>query len=231
MRISPIIVALDVETTKDVEKILRRLGNTVDFYKVGLKLFIHYGPEIIAFLKRRRKKVFLDLKLHDIPNTVAEACREAVRHRADLITVHASGGGEMMRAAVVAAAEEAKRRGLDRPYLMGVTVLTSMDSLKELGLPANPARQVLRLARLSYDSGLDGVICSPLEIKALRKKFPRGFKIVTPGVRPAGSATHDQKRVKTPQEAFQLGANAVVIGRPVLEAKDPAGLVRQILAG
>ncbi|HCU25853.1 MAG TPA: orotidine-5'-phosphate decarboxylase [Deltaproteobacteria bacterium] len=217
-KVSPLIVALDVASRKDVEKILDRLGTAVDFYKIGLRLFIHYGPDIVAYVKRRRKKVFLDLKLHDIPNTVAEACREAVRLKVDMLTLHAGGGAEMMRAAADAVLEESQKKKIPAPALMGVTVLTSMDSLEELGLAVSPAKQVLRLAKLARESGLDGVICSPHEIQMLRAALGRDFKIVTPGVRPAGSELGDQKRVKTPEQAFALGADAVVMGRPILQA-------------
>ncbi|MFO1464713.1 MAG: orotidine-5'-phosphate decarboxylase [bacterium] len=230
-KLSPLIVALDVETLRDVEKILQKLGPAVDFYKVGLKLFTHYGPEVLKLLRRKRKRVFLDLKFHDIPNTAAEACREAVVHRVDMLTLHASGGSEMMAAAVRATREESKKRKLPAPFLMGVTVLTSMDSLAELGLKTPPARQVLRLAQLAAGAGMDGVICSPQEIELLRAQLPRRFKIVTPGVRPAGADRGDQKRVKTPEEAFRLGADAIVMGRPILASPDPRALVTSILRG
>lgn len=228
-KISPLIVALDVESIRDVEKILKTLGSTVDFYKVGLKLFTHYGPDILKLLKRKRKKIFLDLKFHDIPNTVAEACREAVRLKVDMLTLHAGGGSEMMRKAVEATKEEARARKTPAPLLMGVTVLTSMDSLKEFGLKATPTAQVARLARLAQAAGMDGVICSPQEIGMLRRDLPRAFKIVTPGVRPAGADKGDQKRVKTPEEAFALGADAIVVGRPVIASGDPLSVVRRIL--
>ncbi len=228
-KLSPLIVALDVDTVRDVEAILKKLGPAVDFYKVGLKLFTHYGPDILKLLRRKKKRIFLDLKFHDIPNTVAEACREAVDYRVQMLTLHASGGSAMMGAAVAATREEAKRRKIPAPLLMGVTVLTSMDSLAELGLEISPAEQVRRLARLASDSGMDGVICSPHEIEMLRQELPKAFKIVTPGVRPAGADQGDQKRVKTPQEAFALGADAVVMGRPILRAERPQDLVRAIV--
>ncbi|HEX5035524.1 MAG TPA: orotidine-5'-phosphate decarboxylase [bacterium] len=226
-KLSPLIVALDVETMRDVEGVLKKLGPTVDFYKVGLKLFTHYGPDSVKWLRRKRKRIFLDLKLHDIPNTVAEACREAVRLKVDMLTLHASGGSEMMRTAAAAAKEEAKKAKAELPYLMAVTVLTSMDSLGELGLDVTPAEQVGRLARLAHQSGMAGVICSPQEIRLIRGETPRSFKVVTPGVRPAGAERGDQKRVKTPEEAFADGADAVVVGRPILQAKDP----RRVAAG
>lgn len=228
-KLSPLIVALDVESMREVEGVLKKLGSAVDFYKVGLKLFTHYGPETVKWLRRKGKRVFLDLKLHDIPNTVAEACREAVRLKVDMLTLHASGGSEMMKTAVAAAKEEAKKAKSDSPYLMAVTVLTSMDSLDELGLKVSPADQVCRLAHLAHASGMSGVICSPQEIALIRDELPRSFKIVTPGVRPVGADKGDQKRVKTPEEAFADGADAVVVGRPILQAKDPRQVVAQIL--
>ncbi len=228
-KLSKLIVALDLDSIREVESILKKLGPAVDFYKVGLKLFTHYGPDVLKLLKRRRKRIFLDLKFHDIPNTVAEACREAVRNRVEMLTLHASGGSEMMRAAAAATREEARRRKVPAPFLMGVTVLTSMDSLAEFGLAATPAEQVGRLARLAQAAGMDGVICSPQEIAMLRAALPRSFKIVTPGVRPAGADRGDQKRVKTPEEAFALGADAVVVGRPILAAADPKRVAMEIL--
>ncbi len=228
-KISKLIVALDLDSAREVEAILKKLGPAVDFYKVGLKLFTHYGPDVLKLLKRRRKRIFLDLKFHDIPNTVAEACREAVRNRVEMLTLHASGGSEMMRAAAAATREEARRRKVPAPFLMGVTVLTSMDSLAEFGLAATPAEQVGRLARLAQAAGMDGVICSPQEIAMLRAALPKAFKIVTPGVRPAGADRGDQKRVKTPEEAFALGADAVVVGRPILAAADPKRVAMEIL--
>ncbi|HKX12242.1 MAG TPA: orotidine-5'-phosphate decarboxylase [bacterium] len=228
-KLSPLIVALDVESMREVESVMKKLGPAVDFYKVGLKLFTHYGPDSVKWLRRKRKRIFLDLKLHDIPNTVAEACREAVRLKVDMLTLHASGGSEMMKTAVAAAREEAKKVKVDLPYLMAVTVLTSMDSLGELGLDATPADQVRRLAGLAHRSGMAGVICSPREIRLIRGELPRSFKVVTPGVRPAGAEKGDQKRVKTPEEAFADGADAVVVGRPILQAKDPRQVAADIL--
>lgn len=230
MKVSKLIVALDVEDKRRVEKILAKLGPAIDFYKVGLRLFTHYGPEILQLLKRHRKKIFLDLKLHDIPTTVAQACGEIVRHRVQMFTVHCSGGRAMLEAAVQTVKEESKRLKIPKPDVMGVTVLTSMDLLDEIGINSMPEVQVLRLAKLAADSGLDGVICSPREIGPLKESSPKKFKIVTPGVRPEGTSADDQKRVMTPQEAFRLGADAVVVGRPILQAEDPLKMVRQILA-
>lgn len=229
MKPASLIVALDVENLQEVRKVVARLGASVVFYKVGLRLFTHYGPDVVRLLKKQRKKVFLDLKLHDIPNTVAEACREAVALKVDMLTVHTLGGQEMMAAAAGAARDEARARKIPKPWVMGVTVLTSMSSLKEIGIKKKTSAQVLDLAALALRSGLDGVISSPLEIKALRSRFHKKLKIVTPGIRPAGSAANDQKRVMTPAEAFAAGADAIVVGRPILQAKDPQQVVREIL--
>jgi len=228
-RISPLIVALDVENIREVERVLKVLGPGVDFYKVGLRLFTHYGPDILKLLKKKRKKIFLDLKLHDIPNTVAEACREIARHRVQMLTLHASGGKAMMSAAAAAIAEESRRLKIPKPFVMGVTVLTSMENLSEIGVPLPTEVQVLRLAKLASEAKLDGVICSPHEIAAIREVFGKKIKIVTPGVRPQGSESNDQKRVKTPQEAFALGTDSVVVGRPILKAKHPREVVASIL--
>lgn len=232
-QISPLIVALDVDNLKDVERLIVKLGPQVSFYKVGLKLYTRYGPEVLGLLKKKRKQIFLDLKLYDIPNTVAEACREATRHKVQLITLHASGGREMMTQAAEATRQEAKRLKISKPKLLGVTVLTSMDALalRETGVPRSPQAQVVKLAQLAQRSGMEGVVCSPQELKMLQNKFPKNFLKITPGIRPQGSDLGDQRRVMTPAQAFQLGANAIVVGRPILQAKDPAQVVRKILQG
>jgi len=228
--LSPLIVALDLDTKKEVEALLTRLGSMVRAYKVGMKLYTRYGPELLKLLKAKRKQIFLDLKFHDIPNTVAEACAEATRHGVDMLTVHCSGGGEMLRAAVKACRESAKKFRRQPPLVLGVTVLTSMSSLKEIGINTSIQTQVLHLAQLARRSGLGGVVCSPQEISLLRGKLPRTFRIVTPGIRPAGSPQGDQKRVRTPAEAYGQGADALVVGRPIYQAADPIGVARDILA-
>jgi orotidine-5'-phosphate decarboxylase len=173
---------------------------------------------------------FLDLKLHDIPNTVAGGIRAVVELEPTVITIHTAGGPAMMRAAAETASEEARRLGVPRPRLLGVTVLTSLNraDLEATGVAADPSSQVLRLARLARESGLDGVICSPLEIAALRKECGKEFVLMVPGIRPAGSSIGDQKRVMTPAEAVRLGANHLVIGRPITEAADPASAAEAI---
>ncbi len=226
---SPLIVALDLDDLAEVRSLVQSLGSQVLFYKVGLKLFTRHGPDLLRFLQSENKFIFLDLKFHDIPNTVAEACREATRWKVQMLTLHASGGGEMMRAAARAVREEAQLLGVRAPLLMGVTVLTSMNSLQELGVPRSPKAQVKKLARLAFDSGLDGVICSPQEIQTLRRFLPETFCIVTPGVRPPGSDPGDQKRIATPEQAWRWGASAVVMGRPIFSASDPRAEVAEIL--
>ncbi len=198
-----IIVALDVKTKTEAMALVSELSEAVIF-KVGLELFTSEGPELIADLQKLGKKVFLDLKLHDIPNTVAEAVRAGVRHGVSLMTIHASGGADMMAAAVGAAAEESEKRSIPRPLLLGVTVLTS-----------------LKDAHLTQ-IGMDGVVSSPQEIEILRKEIGRSFLIVTPGIRPAWASSDDQKRIMTPGQAFQKGADYLVIGRPITRADSPA---------
>lgn len=230
--LSPLIVALDVPSLKDVERLVAKLGAQVKCYKVGLKLYTRYGPDVLGVLKKKRKQIFLDLKLHDIPNTVAEACVEATKHRVQLLTLHASGGREMMEAAARATQQEAGRLKISPPKLLGVTVLTSMDQtgLSETGVSRSPRAQVVKLAQLAHRAGLDGIVCSPQELATLQDKLPKKFLRVTPGIRPAGASLGDQKRVMTPKQAFDLGAHAIVVGRPILQAKDPSQVVEEILA-
>jgi orotidine-5'-phosphate decarboxylase len=177
--------------------------------------------------------VFLDLKFHDIPNTVAKAVAAAVRLDVQMLTVHASGGTEMLRAARRAAEETAGNLGREAPLILGVTVLTSLDSneLSEIGFQANAARQVERLAGLAVKAGLNGLVCSPLEVVALRQMLPSRMQLVTPGIRAPGERADDQKRTLSPGEAIAAGATWLVIGRPIYAAPDPAGTVKTILAG
>ena len=220
---SRIIVALDVKTKAEALALVSELSEAVIF-KVGLELFTSEGPELIKDLQKLDKKVFLDLKLHDIPNTVAEAVRAGVRHRVSLMTIHASGGADMMAAAVAAAAEESEKRSIPRPLLLGVTVLTSLKDaqLTQVGMSTPTESQVLRLAWLAAGAGMDGVVSSPQEIELLRKEIGRSFLIVTPGIRPAWASADDQKRILTPGQAFQKGADYLVIGRPITKAASPA---------
>jgi len=226
-----VIVALDVKTKTEALSLISQLPEAVIF-KVGLELFTSEGPSLVRDIQERGKKVFLDLKLHDIPNTVAEAVRAGVRHGAALMTIHAAGGAEMMAAAAAAASDESAKRGVPRPLLMGVTVLTSLkdEQLLQVGMSVPTSGQVLRLAKLAAASGMDGVISSPQEIELLRREMARGFLIVTPGIRPAWASADDQKRIMTPGQALSLGADYLVIGRPVTRADSPPQAFQRIVA-
>jgi len=225
-----IIIALDVKNKTEALDLARRLPRAV-LFKVGLELFTAEGPELLRELGREGKGLFLDLKLHDIPNTVAQAVRSGARHGVRMMTLHASGGSEMMARAAEAAAETASREGVPRPLLLGVTVLTSLADadLAALGLAASARDQVVRLARLAEGAGLDGVVSSAKEIEAVRAETRKDFQVVTPGIRPAWAAADDQKRVMTPAEAVRLGADRLVIGRPVTRADDPQRAFDRIL--
>ncbi len=196
--------------------------------KVGKELFTRSGPELVRELTARGFDVFLDLKFHDIPNTVAQACRAAADLGVWMVNVHAQGGRKMMMAAREALAEY----GNERPLLIAVTILTSLgaDELAEVGLQGTPAENVLRLATLTQDCGLDGVVCSPLEAADLRQRLGGGFRLITPGVRPAGAAQDDQRRVMTPAQAVAAGASYLVIGRPITQAPDPIAALHAINA-
>ncbi|HHY59081.1 MAG TPA: orotidine-5'-phosphate decarboxylase [Clostridia bacterium] len=227
-----LIVALDYDTMAEVERLLDRLQGQVSFYKVGLQLFSRNGPRVIQYLVDQGAKVFADLKLHDIPNTVAKATRALTALGVNIIDVHVSGGTEMMRAAAKAATEAAEEYGVVKPAVIGVTVLTSLDrnSLAELGWPGEDITQLaVRWARMAQEAGLDGVVASPLEAKAIREACGEDFIIVTPGIRPRAVGTHDQKRVTTPREAIALGASHLVVGRAITEAENPQAMVASIL--
>jgi len=225
-----IIVALDVNTLKEEERLLDILSPHVQVFKIGMELFYSCGLKAIELVKKYDRDIFLDLKFHDIPNTVYAASKAAVRFGVFMFNVHASGGIDMMQKAVEGAEEESEKLGISRPKILGVTVLTSMDNeaLKKIGINKSPEEQVLNLARLTKDAGLDGVVASPEEISVIRKAIGKDFLIVTPGVRPEGSDAGDQKRVATPKEAFQRGADYIVIGRPVTKAKDPVKVLESI---
>ncbi|MFC1667424.1 orotidine-5'-phosphate decarboxylase [Candidatus Omnitrophota bacterium] len=218
-----IIIALDVSTIKDAERLLDILSPHIGIFKVGMELFYSCGPKAINIIKQYDKYVFLDLKFYDIPNTVHCSARAATRLGVFMFNVHASGGSDMMKGALEGAGEESQKLGIDRPRILGVTVLTSMDekTLQQVGINKKPGKQVSDLARLTKMSGLDGVVASPQETAGIRKETGKDFLIVTPGVRPAGSERGDQKRIATPREAIDAGADYIVIGRPVTKAKDP----------
>jgi len=219
-----LIVALDVSTAAAARKIVAAVGDSAHAYKVGMQLYTAEGPSIVRELVGSGRRVFLDLKYHDIPNTVGAAVREAARLGATMLTVHASGGGKMLRAAV----EAAQKPGV---LVLGVTVLTSLDDVElgKIGLRGGALDQVLRLAALALSNGCKGVVASALEAAALREEFGHDFTIVTPGVRLAGSGPNDQARVVTPSEAISAGASHIVVGRPITEASDPAAEARAIL--
>jgi orotidine-5'-phosphate decarboxylase len=219
-----LILALDVEAASEARKLFAALREVAGAFKIGSQLFTAAGPQFVREMVAAGARIFLDLKFHDIPNTVAAAGVEAARMGVFMFNVHASGGSEMMRRTAEAVSEVSEREGLIRPKVIGVTVLTSADAetLAEVGINAEPERQVVKLARLSEASGLDGVVASPLEISAVRAAIEqRDFLIVAPGVRPTGVATHDQRRVMTPAEAVRAGADYLVVGRAVLNAPDP----------
>jgi orotidine-5'-phosphate decarboxylase len=227
-----LIVALDVETAHEAREIVASLRGQAGMFKVGSQLFTAAGPDVVREIVGAGERVFLDLKFHDIPNTVAAASREAVRLGVSLFNVHASGGGEMMRRAAEATAEAAEHEGLTRPQLIGVTVLTSADAatLAEVGIQTSPLEHATMLAQLADRCGLDGVVASPHEVARVREAVSRReFVIVTPGVRPASIAHDDQKRVMTPFEAVRAGADYVVIGRAILNALDRARAVADII--
>ncbi len=225
-----VIIALDVNTLKEEERLLNILSPHVQIFKIGMELFYSCGLKAIELVKKYDRDIFLDIKFHDIPNTVCQSSKAAVRFGVLMFNVHASGGMDMMQEAVEGAEEESEKLGISRPKILGVTVLTSMDSeaLKKTGINKSPEEQVLNLARLAKDAGLDGVVASPEEISVIRKAMGKDFLIVTPGVRPEGSDSGDQKRVATPKEAFQRGADYIVIGRPVTKAKDPVKVLESI---
>lgn len=230
MERNPIIVALDVPTAERALELSASLAPHVGAVKVGLELFIAAGPAIVREIKSRGARVFLDLKLHDIPHTVSRAVAAAVELGVDMLTIHTSGGAEMM-----AAAEAASRKvpeGRTPPLLLGVTILTSMDSnaIAEVGFAPNVGHQVERLASLASRSGLRGLVCSALEVAALRRILPAEFQLVTPGIRLADSVPDDQKRTLTPREALAAGANWLVIGRPIHAAPDPVAAAKAIVA-
>lgn len=229
-----IIFALDVNGAAEIDRYAEMLSGKVGMFKVGKELFTSCGPEAVKAVQRHGGQVFLDLKYHDIPNTVAKAMLEAARLGVQLANLHALGGAEMMEAA---AATVHKEFGDDRPRLLAVTILTSstQETLRRVGIEHPIQDMVVRLARLAQDSGMDGVVASPLEIGLIRAACGPDFLIVTPGVRPTFAAADDQKRIMTPVEAVAAGADYLVIGRPIAKAADPAAaadlIADEIVAG
>ncbi|CAN5850545.1 orotidine-5'-phosphate decarboxylase [soil metagenome] len=227
-----LIVALDVATERRARELVDSLRGIVGMFKIGSQLFTEAGPKIVSEMANSGNAVFLDLKFHDIPNTVARAALAATRLGVSIFSVHASGGREMMRRTADAVSELATSEGLKRPSVIAVTVLTSSDAtlLSEVGIDSEPEFQVRRLSLLAEASGMDGVVASPREVRLVRSTVRgSGFLIITPGVRPAGVALDDQKRVMTPAQAIRAGADYIVVGRPITSAKDPVESAGQIL--
>ena len=227
-----LIVALDVDSQAQAERLAERLDGLVRRFKIGSQLFTAGGPAVVEAIHKRGAEVFLDLKFHDIPNTVAGAAREAARLGVFMFNVHASGGLAMMKAAADGAAAAARELSVRRPLAIAVTVLTSLDRdalHRELGVASSVEGHVLRLAELAREAGLDGTVASPVEIAAIRRSLGAAWVIVTPGVRPAGSAAGDQSRIATPAAAARAGAHYLVVGRPITAAPDPAKAAEAIL--
>lgn len=223
-----LILALDAPSPGDVAPVLRRLAGRVRWVKIGLEMYTACGPDCVREVADLGFDVFLDLKLHDIPNTIARAVESAARLPVKMLTLHAAGGREMMSQAA-----QAQRRAAPHLLLLGVTLLTSLgeNDLRDIGITAALEAQVVRLAKLAVDSGLGGLVCSPLEIAPLRAQLPPRVKLVTPGIRPAAAAgSDDQKRVMTPAEAARAGADFIVLGRPIFKAPDPVAAAEAILA-
>lgn len=219
-----IIVALDVPTAEEALGLVKKLSPHTGLFKIGLQLYTVAGPEVVRAVRDLGGRIFLDLKLHDIPNTVGRAVESAGSLGVEMLTVHLSGGRTMIEAAVKAAPTEM--------LLLGVTVLTSSDesTLRETGVTSSVEEQVVRLAQLGADCGVGGLVASPLELSVLRRALGAEIKIVTPGIRPAGAAANDQKRATTPAEALKAGADFLVIGRPITAAPDPRAALEQIVA-
>jgi len=221
-----LIVALDVSSAAQARQIVQSIGESASTYKVGKQLFTAEGPQIVRDLVASGRKIFLDLKFHDIPNTVAGAVGEAAKLGVTMLTVHASGGSKMLKAAAEAAAQSASK-----PMVLAVTVLTSLSDadLSELGVAGSVATQVLRLGAIARNAGCGGLVASALEARELRLELGNDFAIVTPGVRPAGTAVGDQARVLTPAEAIAAGATYLVVGRPILAAPDQSDAAGRIV--
>lgn len=215
-----IILALDVDSLPRARYFINKLYPKIKIFKVGPHLFTAYGPKIIRLIQKKGGEVFLDLKFYDIPNTVANAVRQAVRLKIKMLTLHISGGKEMLERTVDAAKQESLRLKIRRPLLVGITVLTSQET--------NPD-EVIRLAKQAIACGLDGVVCSAQEAGLLKKRIKRKFIIVTPGIRSGKEKADDQKRTATVKEAIKAGSDFLVIGRPILKAKDPVEAVRELL--
>jgi orotidine-5'-phosphate decarboxylase len=222
-----IIVALDVPKSSDIPQIVESLPEEIDFYKVGLEIFTAEGPKCLEYLNENKKRIFLDLKLHDIPRTVANAVTSAAQHNVGLLTVHACGGRAMLKAA----AEAAAKFGDKAPKLLAITTLTSLDQsdLEDLGIHRSVAEHTAAMGKLAIDCGIDGLVCSALEVGEFRRTLGSKPILVTPGIRPSGASVGDQKRVATPSSAIKDGASYLVIGRPIVQAENPFEAATAIL--
>lgn len=229
---NPIIVALDVPVAEKALQLAAELAPVVGAFKIGSELFTSAGPDIVKKIRATGAAVFLDLKFHDIPNTVAKAVAAATRLDVQMLTIHTGGGLEMMQAAEQSAQQTAQQSGRPAPLVLGVTILTSMDSneLSEVGMQNNVGHQVERLANLAVRAGLRGLVCSPLEIADLRQFLPSEMQLVTPGIRTGAEKSDDQKRTLTPKEAIDAGASWLVIGRPIYAAENPRAAAEKILS-
>ena len=225
-----IIVALDFPTQEAACHLVDELGDTIQYYKVGLELFLNSRGSILDELKKRHKKIFLDLKFHDIPNTVAQAARWATKLGVDMFNVHASGGSDMLKATMTAISDTCAQENLPLPTIIGVTILTSFDEagLARVGFRENIQTTALNLATLCHEANLSGVVCSPHEVKTIKDHLGQDFLTVCPGIRPTWAAKGDQKRITTPRDAIKLGVDYMVIGRPITKADDPRQAAQKI---
>lgn len=227
-----VIVALDFHELSSVQKLVAQLGDSITYYKVGMELFYSVGSSVIEYLRMQKKDIFLDLKLHDIPNTTAQGLVSLTRLGVSMLNIHATGGYTMMKTAADNLKEQAIKLNMPCPKLIAVTVLTSIDEndWQGLGMTMPIREQVVRLAQLAQKAGMDGVVASPLEAAAIREAVGDDFMIVTPGIRPSGTAANDQRRITTPRGALKSGASHLVIGRPITAAANPKTAAEQILA-
>jgi len=227
-----LVLALDVPNLNEAKKLIQELAEYVGVFKVGKELFTAVGPEIFKVIKENGGKIFADLKYHDIPNTVASAARVLTRQGVEIFNIHATGGREMIRQTREAIEDEANKLGIKRPKLLAVTVLTSLDNkdLKDLKINVeNTGDYVLHLAKMAKESGVDGIVCSPLEIEKIKKELGNDFITLTPGIRPSWASKGDQKRVMTPKEATKKGGDYIVIGRPIRNAENRVEATKKIL--
>ena len=226
-----LIFALDVASMAEVKEYVSLLKDEVGLFKVGKQLFLHGGPQVVRFIQNKGGEVFLDLKFHDIPRTVARTGVEATRLGVRMFDLHASGSSEMMHQTLVDVNKVCKTESLRRPKILAVTVLTSLnkEDLKRTGVVTGVENQVVRLAKLAQEAGMDGVVASPMEIVRIRRECSKNLLLIVPGVRSQGETWDDQKRVLTPEEAMRIGADYLVVGKPIRDAKDPREAARQIV--